>query len=174
MARSKESKSTVSAQKTRPKAEEETSIYKKILDELASQLVGTVTLHGEMVTTDWNRNSETNLSKNRAIDPAAVEKLKEAFENKLDRDSRIHHMSAIIKQSEVERLALQAGQHRFEALLRMNRVDPVWPVQVYTELSLPALDYLRQNVDNVHTPLTDGQRWIHVIKYSYLKIKLSF
>jgi hypothetical protein len=67
---------------------------------------------------------------------------------------------------------LQAGQHRFAALDTMfpSEEDRWWPVRVYSDdVSLDALDRLRENVNDVHTGLNDGERLLHIYKYEERK-----
>jgi len=75
-----------------------------------------------------------------------------------------------------ESLTLQAGQHRFEALkqIKENKEDQWWPIRIYRgPLSLRALDRLRENVDEVHLSLKDGQRFLHCMLYQHQVEKLQ-
>jgi len=66
------------------------------------------------------------------------------------------------------RFVLQAGQHRLGAIEQLypNPADRWWPARVYSQdLSLKALDRLRENVNVVHTGLSDGERFLHLMKY---------
>jgi len=63
---------------------------------------------------------------------------------------------------------LQAGQHRFAALIRciIDASQHWWPARLYGEpLSLNALDRIRTNSTEVHTSLCDGERILHLAIY---------
>jgi hypothetical protein len=66
------------------------------------------------------------------------------------------------------RFILQAGQHRFAAihLIFDDETMKWWPIKIYIgDLTLDALDRTRDNRNEVHTGLNDGERIMHIAKY---------
>jgi len=66
------------------------------------------------------------------------------------------------------RFVLQAGQHRYAALniVFQDPAERWWVVRLYaSDLSLDALTRLRENVNEVHTALNDGERLLHLGRY---------
>jgi len=181
----------------------------RIEKELSENLLGTIKIYRNQVTTDW---VSEGLIDNRAIDTNAVKKLVSKFYVGLDRMNPRHHMMVTISKEDASKLlqtlqlnaeelaqrhikqdypvltedifdhyrgdlrgrmlVLQAGQHRFTALSEVvpEPKDQWWPARVYfADLSLDALDRLRENVNDVHTGLNDGERLLHIFKYEQRK-----
>jgi len=75
-----------------------------------------------------------------------------------------------------EKLVLQSGQHRFAAVaeFRSEEKERWWPVKIYLEpVSEAALTRLRQNVSIVSLPQSDGERFLHLVKYRMLEERLN-
>lgn len=68
----------------------------------------------------------------------------------------------------MEKFVLQGGQHRFAALqeLYANEPDQIWwPCRIYAEpLSARAYTYLRENAKTTQLALSDGERFITLMK----------